>query len=125
MSRKALTRFSIAAVVVGAVVFVDGLVLLSTDGLKTDASPILPVLGGSFSKTRSSGASLIVLGVVIVVMALVGRWWLSRRVEAVGRGEASSAGAAPASGVAPASGTASAAAPSAVDVETREPATPA
>lgn len=84
MTRKALWRFSIAAIIVGFAVFVDGLVLLFTDGLKTDASPILPVLGGMFSKTRSSGASLVVLGIAIVVLTLIGRWWLARKMPAEG-----------------------------------------
>jgi protein-S-isoprenylcysteine O-methyltransferase Ste14 len=119
MSRKALTRFAIAAAVIGAMLFVDGLVLSFTNGLKTDASPILPVLGGTFSKTRSSGASLIVLGVVLVVLALVGRWWLTRRVNAQDRGDTGSSGAAPACKATPQ------APMPAIDVETREPAAPA
>ena len=127
MSPKALKRFSVTAVVIGIVVLVDGLVLLFTNGLKTTATPILPELGGSFSKTRSSGASLVVLGVAIVVLALVGWWWLSRRKKdatevADESGPVATDGAAPAAVSAPRH----AATPSpSIGAETREPASPA
>jgi len=81
MTRKALRRFAIFGAVIGAFVFIDGLVLLLTNGLGSDATPVLPVLGGSFVKTRSSGASVVILGVVIIVLTLVGRWWLGRHAE--------------------------------------------
>jgi hypothetical protein len=77
---RLLRRLTIFGAVVGAFVLIDGLVLFFTHGLSTDATPVLPVLGGSFAKTRSSGVSVIILGVVLVALTLTGRWWLGRRL---------------------------------------------
>ena len=77
MNRRVLRRLTIFGFLIGTFVFVDGLVLLFTNGLGTDASPIFPVLG--FSKTRSSGASVVILGVLILVLTAAGRWWMGRR----------------------------------------------
>ncbi len=77
MNPKVLRRLTIFGLLIGAFVFIDGLVLLFTNGLTSDATPIFPVLG--FAKTRSSGASVVILGVAILVLTVVGRWWMGRR----------------------------------------------
>jgi hypothetical protein len=89
---RLLRRLTIFGAIIGAFVLIDGLVLFFTHGLSTDATPVLSVLGGSFSKTRSSGVSVIVLGVVLVALTLLGRCWLGRRLRPGGGDGPSGAG---------------------------------
>lgn len=81
MSRrtKSVRRFTILGACVSAFVLIDGVILLVTGGLSSDATPVFPVLGGSFSATRSSGTSLVIMGVLLAVITLVGWWALGRR----------------------------------------------
>jgi hypothetical protein len=81
MSRrtKSVRRFTILGACVSAFVLIDGVILLLTGGLSSDATPVFPVLGGSFSATRSSGTSLVIMGVLLAVITLVGWWALGRR----------------------------------------------
>jgi hypothetical protein len=60
---RSLRRFLILAAVLATAVLADGIVLAVTGGLSSDATPVFPVLGGSFAKTRNSGTSLIIIGV--------------------------------------------------------------
>jgi hypothetical protein len=81
MSRrtKSVRRFTILGACVSAFVLIDGIILLVTGGLSSDATPVFPVLGGSFSATRSSGTSLVIMGVLLAVITIVGWWALGRR----------------------------------------------
>ncbi len=76
---KTIRRFTILGACVSAFVLIDGVVLLVTGGLSSDATPVFPVLGGSFSATRSSGTSLLIMDVLLAVITLVGWWKLGRR----------------------------------------------
>lgn len=81
-SYKVVRRFTIAGGLAATAVLIDGLVLLFTNGLSSDATPVFPVLGGVFSRTRSSGASLVILAAIMIALTLVGRWTLGRRLRA-------------------------------------------
>lgn len=84
-SYKTVRRFTILGGCVAAFVLIDGLVLLVTNGLSSDATPVFPMLGGGFSKTHSSGASLIILGIILAVVSFAGWWTLGRRLRAAER----------------------------------------
>ncbi len=62
-SHTTVRRFCVVGALGSAFMLIDGLVLLITNGLHSDATQVFPVLGGAFSKTRASGTSLIILGV--------------------------------------------------------------
>jgi hypothetical protein len=79
MSQKSLRRFLIVAAVLSALLLIDGIVLKATNGLSSDSTPVLPVLGGSFAKTHNSGTSLIVLGALMALLTLLGWWTRARR----------------------------------------------
>ena len=76
---RRLRRFLIVAAALASLVLIDGIVLAATNGLGQDATPVFPVLGGSFSKTRNSGTSLIILGILMELVTLTAWLVLSRR----------------------------------------------
>lgn len=82
---RPLRRFLILAAILAAAVLADGIVLAATNGLSSDATPVFPVLGGSFAKTRNSGTSLIILG-VLMELVIVAAWFVmgrrARRIQA-------------------------------------------
>ena len=79
---RVVKRMTILGVVVTAFCLVDGLVLFLTNGLRSDAGPLFPWLGGVFTKNRSSGTGLLVIGALGVVVMLVGWFTYGRRVRA-------------------------------------------
>lgn len=89
---RPLRRFLILAAVFATAVLADGIILAATGGLRSDATPVFPVLGGSFAKTRNSGTSLIIIGVLfelVVVAAWVVMGRRARRTQGdSGRGQA-------------------------------------
>jgi hypothetical protein len=91
-------RMTILGAVLTLFFLVDGLVLLLTNGLGSDAGPVFPWLGGSFTKNRSSGAGLLIIGVIALLVMLVGWFAYGRRVRAAHRAEHA---ASPASGPPP------------------------
>jgi hypothetical protein len=76
---KSSKRLVILGAVLAAFVLIDGIVLAATGGLSSDATPIFPVLGGPFAKTRSSGTSLIIIGALLALLTAAGGWLLARR----------------------------------------------
>ncbi len=79
---RLVVRMTVVGVLVTAFCLVDGLVLLLTDGLRSDAGPLFPWLGGVFTKNRSSGAGLLVIGALGAIVMLVGWLTYGRRVRA-------------------------------------------
>ena len=79
---RVVKRMTILGVVVVAFCLVDGLVLFLTNGLGSDAGPLFPWLGGVFTKNRSSGTGLLVIGALGVVVLAVGWFTYGRRVRA-------------------------------------------
>lgn len=61
-----------------AFLLIDGLVLLLSNGLQKDATPLFGWLGGSFASNHSSGAALILIGVLLLIV-LGGGWFANRR----------------------------------------------
>ena len=78
-SNKTIRRLTILGGLLSAFVLIDGVVLLVTGGLSSDATPVFPMLGGTFSATRSSGTSLIIMGALLAVVTFAGWWKLGRR----------------------------------------------
>lgn len=70
---RLVKRVMIFCGIVTALVLIDGMVLSFTNGLKTDAQPIFPWLGGVWaSKNRSSGFGLLIIGALAAAILLVG-----------------------------------------------------
>jgi hypothetical protein len=103
MCRAPVRRLSIVGGCVSAFVLVDGLFLFVTGGLNSDATPVFPMFGGSFSANRSSGTSLLILGVMLAAVSFFGSWTLGRRLRAAERDD----GTRPASGGSAPAGSAS------------------
>jgi hypothetical protein len=77
---RVVKRMMIVGGVLTAFFLVDGLVLLLTDGLNSDAGPLFPWLGGVFSENRSSGAGLLIIGVLALIVLAVGWVAYGRKV---------------------------------------------
>ena len=75
---RPLRRFLIFAAVLATAVLADGIILAATGGLSSDATPVFPVLGGSFAKTRNSGTSLIIIG-VLMELVIMAAWIVTSR----------------------------------------------
>ncbi len=73
-------RMTILGVVMTTFLVVDGLVLLLTNGLTMDAGPLFPWLGGSFNSNHSSGAGLLVIAAIALVVMAVGWFAYGRKV---------------------------------------------
>lgn len=97
---RPLRRFLILAAVLATLVLIDGIVLAVTGGLGGDATPVFPVLGGSFAKTRNSGTSLIIIGVLMEMVTLTAWLVLSRRARQAQQRSGAGASAGPGSGLA-------------------------
>jgi len=82
---RVVKRMMIIGAVIIAFCLVDGLVLFVTNGLGSDAGPLFPWLGGVFTKSRSSGAGLLVIGALGVVVLGVGWFTYGRRIRAESR----------------------------------------
>jgi len=78
-------RLTIIGSVVAALLLVDGLILFFTNGLSSDATPVFPVLGGTFSKAHSSGTSLIIMAVMLGIVVAVGWFGLGRKLRGESR----------------------------------------
>ena len=89
---KMVRRLTIAGSVVAALLLVDGLILFFTNGLSSDATPVFPVLGGTFAKTHSSGTSLIIMAVMRGIVLAVGWFGLGRKLRDESRAEHGGAG---------------------------------
>ena len=98
---RTIRRFTILGACLSAFVLLDGVVLLVTGGLSSDATPVFPMLGGSFNATRSSGTSLLIMGVLLAVITFAGWWKLGRRLRDAQR--SASSGSAKTPGVMPGS----------------------
>lgn len=79
---RVVKRMTVLGVIVTAFCLVDGLVLFLTNGLGSDAGPLFPWLGWVFTKNRSSGTGLLVIGALGVVVMGVGWFTYGRRVRA-------------------------------------------
>ncbi len=86
-SYKTVRRFTIVGGCVSAFVLIDGLFLFITGGLNSDATPVFPMFGGSFNANRSSGTSLLILGVMLAAVSFFGWWTLGRRLRGAERGD--------------------------------------
>jgi hypothetical protein len=84
---RVVKRMTIIGAVVVAFCLIDGLVLFLTNGLGSDAGPLFPWLGGVFTKNRSSGTGLLVIGALGVVVLAVGWFSYGRRLRADYRAE--------------------------------------
>jgi hypothetical protein len=98
---RVVVRMTIFGAIVIAFCLVDGLVLLLTNGLSSDSGPLFPWLSGVFAKNHSSGAGLLVIGLIGVVVIVVGWFTYGRKIRAehlsgTGEGGGSRAGAGPA-----------------------------
>ncbi len=78
----AVRRTTILGLIMTGFLLVDGLVLLLTNGLTMDAGPLFPWLGGSFNSNRSSGAGLLVIAAIALVVMAVGWFAYGRKVRA-------------------------------------------
>jgi hypothetical protein len=101
-SYKAVFRLTVLATVTTALLITDGIVLMATNGLKSDATNVFPVLGGSLGgTTRTSGANILVMAAILALVTIAG-WVYCRRLKAAqpgaGAQPAASASAAPRSG---------------------------
>lgn len=78
-SYKTAFRMTMVGVVISAFLLIDGLVLFFTGGLNGDATPVFPVFGGSWANdNRSSGTSLLIIGVLMAIVTFAGWWRLAR-----------------------------------------------
>jgi hypothetical protein len=85
-SYRTVRRFTLVGAALSAFLVIDGLVLFATGGLSSDATPVFPVLGGSFaSASRSSGTNLIIIGVIMSLVTLAGWWRIGRPLRAAER----------------------------------------
>lgn len=81
-SYKTVFRLTAVATVITVLLFTDGVVLMATNGLKKDATNVFPVLGGSLgSTTRSSGANIIIMAVILALVTIAG-WVYCARLRA-------------------------------------------
>lgn len=79
-------RLTIAATVITALLFIDGIVLMATNGLKSDTTNVFPVLGGSLGNTtRPSGVNIIIIMAVILAIITGIGWVYSARMRAAQR----------------------------------------
>ncbi len=91
-SYKTAFRMTMIGAVISAFLLIDGLVLFLTGGLNGDATPVFPVFGGSWANdNRSSGTSLLIIGVMMAVVTFAGWWRLARPLRAAERGTAAGA----------------------------------
>ncbi len=79
---RVVKRMTIIGALLTAFFLIDGLVLFLTGGLSADAGPVFPWLGGVFTKNRSSGTGLLIIGVLSLVVLLTGWFTYGRRVRA-------------------------------------------
>jgi hypothetical protein len=85
-SYKTAFRMTMVGAVISAFLLIDGIVLFLTGGLNADAQPVFPVFGGSFANdNRSSGTSLLIIGVLMTVVTFVGWWRIARPLRAAER----------------------------------------
>ncbi len=85
-SYKTAFRMTMVGAAISALLLIDGLALFITGGLNSDAAPLFPVFGGSWANdNRSSGTSLLVIGVLLAIVTFVGWWRLARPLRAAER----------------------------------------
>jgi uncharacterized membrane protein len=81
-SYKTVFRLTMVATVITVLLFIDGIVLMATNGLQSDATNVFPVLGGSLGNaTRTSGANIIIMAVIMAIVTVAG-WVYTSRVKA-------------------------------------------
>lgn len=89
---RVVKRMTIVGALLTTFFLVDGLALFATGGLSGDAGPVFPWLGGAFTKNRSSGTGLLIIGVLALAVLLTGWFTYGRRVRAEHLASARSAG---------------------------------